>query len=135
MLVAAAHIHANQFGASIYQNAHFSNVAGLYCFREPGYIRAVNESLEFGPALETVGARQHTLGVMQGERCRIGLRLELVYLSDGCGVAGAILLQQVLGLLAQLFEVWLLRQPPRLRRAWEISGHDDLLSSHCPASA
>ena len=67
------------------QNAHLRCIArpdGLGKLRD---VRSIDERFEFGPTLVTVGARQHTLGVVEGEGSWIGPALELLDFRDGSG--------------------------------------------------
>src|ERR1700733_3744024 len=135
MLVVASHVHGNQFWASTQQDTHLRCIARLNRLGEPCDICAVDKCFEFGPTLVTVGTRQYALCVVEGERYWIGPTLELMNFHDSGRLCGAILLQEILGLLSQLLKARLLGKPTRGIEMRNVSGHDDLLSSHCPASA
>src|SRR5262250_1643758 len=77
---------------------------------------------QFRPAVEAVLARDDPLSV--GEPGRRGAWFVLADTIDGRGIAGAPGAQQVLRLLAQLFERWMFRKPYGRR-----IGHGDLLSA------
>ena len=112
MLVVAGHVHCGQLGAGTQQRPRRGDVAHLDGLRQPCHTRSVHECFQLGPTLVAVRSRQHPLRVVEG----------------GGRIAGAQLLQQILGLFAQLLPTRL----PRQMAQWmgiSGSGHDDLLFS------
>jgi hypothetical protein len=107
MLVVFRHVHVYEFRPGMQQNAHLRRVARPDGVGKLCDVRSVDERFEFGPTLVTVGARQHTLGVVEGKRGWIGSALELLDFRDSAGVAGAILREELFRLLTQLLQAGL----------------------------
>lgn len=135
MLVVRTHIHAQQLRPDTQQASHLRKIAGLHCLGRLLDIHSVHERLDLGPALVSVRPRQHALRIVEGKRRRIGPALELFHFGCGRRIAGAVPFQQIFGLFSQLLEVRMLWQPSRWMAVWDAPGHNDLLSSDCPASA
>jgi hypothetical protein len=125
MFVARAHVHPDQFRACVQQHSRPRCIACLDGVGKLLYARSVDKRLKFGPTLVAIGARQHTLRVVQGKRRRIGVALKLSNFRDGIRIRGAKSLQQIFSLFSELLQVGMGRQTPC---------HDDLLS-YCPVSA
>src|ERR1051326_8567755 len=102
MLVVARHVHVNELGACAQQAAYLLKVAGLHRLGEARHGGAIDMLPELGPAFEAVGASEHELGIVQGEALRISAAEVAIDLSDGVGLAGAIGLEQLLGLPLEL---------------------------------
>ena len=111
VLVVLSHVHADQLGAGLDELADGGEVAGVHGLGEPRDVGAIDESFEFGPTVETIGAGELALGLAESEARPTT--------------------HQFFGLFAELFEV---RLPRQAARGDSLSGHGNLLSS-CPASA
>ena len=95
---------------------------------ESGDVDAVDEGLQLGPTGIAVGAGEDALRVVEREARGVGVVLEAMDLGGSGRIAGAVSVQQIAGLVLELFEIGLPRQAAGRR-----IGQDDLLI--CPVSA
>ena len=103
MLVIGGHVHARQFRPCIEEHSNLCRIASVDGFGEPCHVCSIDERFKSGPTFEIVGARQHALCIVEGESCWVGIAFELLNFRNRSGIAGTILRQKILGLLAQLF--------------------------------
>src|SRR5262245_1771654 len=96
------HAGANQIRTRSGQPAHGRHVTGFGCREECREIHALDMLLEFRPTGKAVGPRKDSLRVGQSELRWVGTPLEALDLGDSCMFAGAVRIQQFLGLLAEL---------------------------------
>ena len=123
MLVALGDVHVDDLGTRLQQGLDAGRIAGTDRLDEARHGGAVDEGLQFRPALESVGAGQHELRVVQRERGRVRSAIVRGDLGDCVGIALAECREQFLGLPLQLMEVWTVGK----RAGRRMGGHDELL--------
>jgi hypothetical protein len=135
VLVALGYVHPHEFRAAGEHRSDEREIAGVCGLHETGYVGPIDEGFELRPARKSVGTRKNALGIVECEGIFVRIQLESLYLRSGGLFAGAVVFEQIFGLLAKLFEIGMLRQTTRSgRRHNTADRHDDLLS-HCPLSA
>ena len=67
MLVVSRHIEVDQLGTHREHRLHAVDVTGAHGVAESADRHAIDERLQFGPAVEAVGTREHELSVVQRE--------------------------------------------------------------------
>jgi hypothetical protein len=122
MLIIFRGIHTDEFRSGFEEGARGGEVAGLDGLVKAGDVRAIHEGFELGPTLEAVSASEDTLRVVKRESGRSAF--EAADLGDRSRVVGAITIEQVFGLFAELVEIGM----PRQAAFGDVFGHDDLLS-------
>jgi hypothetical protein len=68
MLIGLGHVEVYEFRILAEQGAHFAHVASFDCCKQALERNAIDMSAELRPAIETMLARDHELGVMKLER-------------------------------------------------------------------
>jgi len=119
-------IRVDQVGTRFGDPPHGRHVTGFGRREECLELHAINVILERGPARKAVGSRKHSLRVGQSGIRWIGVPMEPVDFGDGCNIAGEVLIEQFLCLLAELGKARLVRESARGVRA---KRHDVLLSA------
>ena len=110
MLVVSRHIEVDQLGTHHEHRPDAIDVTGAHGVAEAADRHAVDERLQFGPALEAVGSRDHELGVVQREARGIRSVVLRVDLRRGVGFAGGKRLKQFLRLTFELDQVGFVAQ-------------------------
>ena len=123
MLVVRGGVHVDDLGTRLEHGLDAGRVAGTDRLDEARHGGAIHEGLQLRPALESVGAGQHELRVVQRERGRVRSAIVRGDLADGVGAARAKRREQFLGLPLQLMEVWTVGK----RAGRRMGGHDELL--------
>jgi hypothetical protein len=127
--------HADKFGAASHERADKREIASFRGTEKAPGIRAIDESFQLRPTGEAVGAGENALSIVQRESCGVWIPLKAGYFGNGGWIGGAIGVQKIFGLFAEMLKIGLVGKAAKRqqRRTW--IGHDDLLWNDCPVSA
>ena len=109
-LVVSRHIEVDELGTYREHRLHAVDVTSAHGVAESADRCAIDERLQFWPAVEAVGTREHELSVVQREARAVRSLVVSVDLRHSVRVAGHIGLQQFLRLALELDEIGFVAQ-------------------------